>query len=662
MNVSIQVKILGGFLFATIISIMVGVVGWSSSSTIQAKMNRTGKVDLPTLNNIKDIKQNQTEVKIILQTVLDPALSKEGRAQEYENLAAALEEGGQYMENFDALPKSSIVNNQWLKFEKIWLVWKADIENCLEFAHQIDEISIDNPQKLAMNAEHYFGTYKAWTADVSKSVLENVKVDTGEDVESLAFGKWLTGLEVENEQVQKTKEQILYELGQVLGATVNIADFIDIEEPDLAKDVYIAEVLPSIESIQMYVDNLMVPINEALLVYSNFQTHNREKTEVSLLDAEKVLASIVSTINEEVSKNLAAGDETAKKAKIILLAVVLAGSLISVIIGFIISRNISLPLRKSIENLSINSAQVAVASGEISAASLSLSDGASSQAAAQEEAAASLEEVSSMGRSNADNASQADKLMQEVNQVIGLTSTSMNELVISMSEISKANEDTSKIIKTIDEIAFQTNLLALNAAVEAARAGEAGAGFAVVADEVRNLAMRAAEAAKETSVLIEETTGKVHRGSDTATKTHLDFEKVAENAAKVVTLVSEIANSSLDQAKATDQINHAVVDMDTVTQQNAASSEEIAASSDQLATQAAQVKKIVADLAAVVGGREKGPNVKRTKKNLTSPARLLKTSDKTLPVAPVATKKQRTLAAQPLKTDLMEANDEFEDF
>jgi methyl-accepting chemotaxis protein len=131
--------------------------------------------------------------------------------------------------------------------------------------------------------------------------------------------------------------------------------------------------------------------------------------------------------------------------------------------------------------------------------------------------------MSSMTRQNAEHAQQADGLMQEANQVVRRANDSMVELDTSMNEISKASEETSKIIKTIDEIAFQTNLLALNAAVEAARAGEAGAGFAVVADEVRNLAMRAADAAKNTAQLLEGTVKKVNDGTALVSRTNEEF-------------------------------------------------------------------------------------------------------------------------------------------
>ena len=180
---------------------------------------------------------------------------------------------------------------------------------------------------------------------------------------------------------------------------------------------------------------------------------------------------------------------------------------------------------------------------------------------------------------------------------------SMTELTQSMEDISKASDETSKIIKTIDEIAFQTNLLALNAAVEAARAGEAGAGFAVVADEVRNLAMRAAEAAKNTAALIEGTVKKVKDGSELVERTNGAFAEVSKSAAKVTDLVSEIAAASSEQAQGIDQVNTAVTEMDKVTQQNAANAEESASASEEMNAQAEQMKEIAGEVMGIIGSR-----------------------------------------------------------
>jgi methyl-accepting chemotaxis protein len=219
-----------------------------------------------------------------------------------------------------------------------------------------------------------------------------------------------------------------------------------------------------------------------------------------------------------------------------------------------------------------------------------------------EESSASLEEMASMTKQNADHASQADQLMKQTRQVVDQANSSMAQLTSSMADITRSGEETSKIIKTIDEIAFQTNLLALNAAVEAARAGEAGAGFAVVADEVRNLAMRAADAAKSTAGLIDDTTLNVKTGSDLVSNTNDAFAQVTESASKVGELVAEIAAASDEQARGIEQITTAVSDMDNVTQQNAANAQESSSSSEEMYSQAGYLKKTVARLVALVGG------------------------------------------------------------
>jgi methyl-accepting chemotaxis protein len=267
-----------------------------------------------------------------------------------------------------------------------------------------------------------------------------------------------------------------------------------------------------------------------------------------------------------------------------------------------LSRFVITPVGLIIAGLEDCAAQVTSASGQLSGAAHQLAEGASEEAASLEETSASLEEVSTMARRNADNAAECNSLMREVNTVMGKANQSMAAQTVAMGEISKASEQTSKIIKTIDEIAFQTNLLALNAAVEAARAGEAGAGFAVVADEVRNLAMRAAEAARNTADLIEGTVKKVKEGEDLLVQTNEDFCEVAEVAAKVGSLVDEIASASHEQTQGLDQVNSAMTEIDRVTQQTAASSEEAASASEELSAQAEYMKKYVDDLDHLVSG------------------------------------------------------------
>lgn len=297
----------------------------------------------------------------------------------------------------------------------------------------------------------------------------------------------------------------------------------------------------------------------------------------------------------------------------IFLAITLLG-----VIWF--ARGITLPINRIIEGLGEGSNQVAAASSQVASSSQSLAEGASEQAASIEETSSSMEEMASMTRKNAENAKHADTLMRDANQVVVEANESMTQLTRSMEDISKASEETSKIIKTIDEIAFQTNLLALNAAVEAARAGEAGAGFAVVADEVRNLAMRAADAAKNTAQLIEGTVKKVKEGSGLVSRTNESFGKVALSAGKVGELVAEISEASNEQSKGIDQVNMAISEMDKVVQQNAANAEESASASEEMNAQAEQLKEYVGDLVMVITGSHERPRRKPMKKRGTANA------------------------------------------
>jgi methyl-accepting chemotaxis protein len=286
---------------------------------------------------------------------------------------------------------------------------------------------------------------------------------------------------------------------------------------------------------------------------------------------------------------------------IIVLAGIIVIAVAASIIFWTVQRSISTPINRIVENLNEGAEQLSSASAQISSASQMLAEGASEQAASIQESSSSLEEISSRTKKNADNATQADRLMKESNEVVLKANRSMEELNSAMEEISKTGEETAKIIKTIDEIAFQTNLLALNAAVEAARAGEVGAGFAVVAGEVRNLAMRAAEAAKNTSHLIDGTVKKIRQGSDLVVKTNEAFSEVAEGTRKVGEFVSEIAISSREQAQGIEQVNKAVDGMDKIAQRNAANAEESASTSEELSAQAVQMKHIVSAMVKLVG-------------------------------------------------------------
>ncbi len=284
-----------------------------------------------------------------------------------------------------------------------------------------------------------------------------------------------------------------------------------------------------------------------------------------------------------------------------IMAVALIGTVI-----WVVTNRVFRVIASVAKGLNESGRQLTDASAQVSSSSQSLAEGASEQASSLEETSSSLEELAAMARQNSQNASECDSTMQQAGKNFQLLNDKIQEMVTAISEVEKNSEETQKIIKTIDEIAFQTNLLALNAAVEAARAGEAGSGFAVVAEEVRNLAMRAAEAAKDTASLIETTVTSVKTGSGLTKELEGAIRENMELGGKVGTLVREIANASKEQAHGIDQINNAVSQMDKVTQAIAANSEESASASEELSAQAHDLSTMIGSLSQVIGGNVNG--------------------------------------------------------
>ncbi|HYG23625.1 MAG TPA: bacteriohemerythrin [Verrucomicrobiae bacterium] len=284
---------------------------------------------------------------------------------------------------------------------------------------------------------------------------------------------------------------------------------------------------------------------------------------------------------------------------ILLAALGLAAAMITLGIFFV--RSITSPLNGIVEALSQGSELTGNAAQQVSSSSQTLAEGASQQAAALEETSASLEELASMTRRNAENAHHASELARATRSGADTCATDMQAMSSAMEAIKTSSDDISKIIRTIDEIAFQTNILALNAAVEAARAGEAGMGFAVVADEVRNLAQRSAQAARETSSKIEGAISRTGQGVAISGKVVTALSGIVSQIREVDELVAEVSSASKEQTQGISQINAAVGEMDKVTQRNAASAEESAGAADQLHAQARMMHDSVADLRKLLG-------------------------------------------------------------
>lgn len=319
------------------------------------------------------------------------------------------------------------------------------------------------------------------------------------------------------------------------------------------------------------------------------------KTEDILRDGDKIGRVEVYVTSAFMRK------EIGKSLLRMLSVFVLSNALLFLILFFSIRKWVISPVSRIITGVSEGTQQIFSSSEQVSSASRSLAEGTSEQAASSQEISASLEEVSSMIRQNADNASQTDAFMKNVVLAVAEANQSVNRLTDSMEEIIRTSMETSGLVKTIDEIAFQTNLLALNAAIEAARAGQAGSGFAVVADEVRNLAMRAAQAARNTSDLLEGTLKKIQTGGKITSETRQSFAELSDYAHKAGGLIGEIAGTSEEQALRIGHLNKAVSDADRITQNNASDAEETASASEEMKSQVENIKNLLNELTLLIG-------------------------------------------------------------
>ena len=351
----------------------------------------------------------------------------------------------------------------------------------------------------------------------------------------------------------------------------------------------------SSEIISRSLDTFMGMIQQSL------EYGQKENTAITKLD------SIGNNILAETDKIIDSADQQIQKEKfraIMTVAVITGISLLAFsAMSVQMIRSITLSIQGIVSVIKSGIGQMTESATEIANSSKTLSQGASQQASSLEQTSTALEEMLGMTRSNAENAGEADSFMANTNDTVNTTSVSMNHLISSMEDISKASEETANIIKAIDEIAFQTNLLALNAAVEAARAGESGKGFAVVAEEVRNLALRSAEAADNTSALIETTCNEISNGSKLVTEANSAFNDVGESAGKVGVLLSKIAEASKEQSEGITQVNEAIATIDRVTQQFAEELYKFTDTSENMKNKAQDIQSAVQDLDSLVGGK-----------------------------------------------------------
>ncbi len=418
----------------------------------------------------------------------------------------------------------------------------------------------------------------------------------------------------ENRKEVSTLERLV-----IIGANTNTSDgyqirtlFRDLQRDITIKDDVVAfldHLLKNVEADVQRLKNtpfaqLAVEARKANLAIKEMTLEYIANAETQGSIRDDILAELTTASSEVEQESQAMNVSFYSGVKSNLLQIVVlvsAAVAVVILILFGISRSVNRDFTQSIERLNSASDQVASASQQVAQSSQSMAHGANEQASSLEEISASVEQISAAINQTAGNTDQVDAIMkQQVASCLKRIKHSMDQMCANLTSAVSASEDTAKIVKTIDEIAFQTNLLALNAAVEAARAGEAGKGFAVVAEEVRALARRSADAAKTTTELIATSTSRIRQSRDLYDVVSEAMNENHVHGAQVGTLIGEIANAAKEQARGIEQVNAGVSQLNQITQDNAANAEESASASEELSAQAGDMREVVVRLESLI--------------------------------------------------------------
>ncbi|MBF0499603.1 MAG: MCP four helix bundle domain-containing protein, partial [Candidatus Riflebacteria bacterium] len=600
-GMSLRTKLIAAFLAVSIIAALVGWIGYNNLMKMKSSHDELVENRLPGTEKIGLLMRSMTSIVGTVEALRNADLTKDERVALLQRVESVRAEKNKARDEFSKIPNDEETTKTWKSFLELEASILAKDNEFLGVIKQVVDSGIDNPYETVLAEKELRGDIYKAESEINRMLTGQEEAQPGDDASKCSVGVWLSSYKTTN-PVILAQMKSLGEAHELQHASIK--KFKEIlkagnatEARELAEKTFIPHTKQMMISLR--------GIREEVGKYIDLM----QKTDAIFSDVSPLLAKSMGCLNKifeitQKENHDAAMDAEAMshQASMISLVSVVGNIIFALVLGVFLAGSITSSISSITESLRAGANQIASASQELSSSSQTLASGASEQASGLEETSASLQEMSNMTTRNADNTKQANALSTEANNASVKGQDAVRRMSEAIQMIKKSSDDTARILKTIDEIAFQTNLLALNAAVEAARAGEAGAGFAVVADEVRNLALRSAEAAKNTAALIEDSQQKAIGGVGVAAEVTKILGDITTRIEKVSSLMGEIAIASDEQAKGVQQITLAVNEMDKVTQSNAAASEESASASEELSAQAREIQGMVRDLVTLVTG------------------------------------------------------------